>query len=322
MTATSLLQAALLAKQNGEDKKAGLLFTFAKQSPLLSAIPFVDIQGDSTAWTRTTSLGTVAFRGQNQGYTPNNGSVEELTVRLKAIGGEIDVDNMQVVTRGMGARTDWEMMKAAAMAQSVGYHIIKGSLNTGGGMTATPYAWDGLQAQYGGGNGSTAVSTAGVNSNQILLNTGGAGLSIASLDEAIQKVDNPTHLLMPKKQVINITSYLRSSTSINTGRDEFGRLVTSYNGLPILHADINGDTAGLAYDENNSSSTSIYVLNLSPQATHMVQSAGGMQVTDLGQIDASPTWRTRMEWFAGFVSAMGPRDVCRLYGITNVIAIA
>ncbi len=322
MAALTLVEAARLAANNGEDKRAGFLMTFAERSPLLAATPIEQIQGSAMAFTRSASLGSVAFRGVNQTYTPNNGATEELKYSLKAVGGEIDVDTMIVATGGTTARTTHEMMKAAAMAQSIGYHMVKGSLTTQGGATATPYAWDGLQAQYGGGFGSTAVSDTGPNAGQILLNTGGAGLSIASLDEAIQLVDNPTHLLMPKKQAINITSYLRNSASIQTSRDEFGRIVQTYNGLPILHADINGDTAALAYDENNSTSTSIYVLSLRPEACHLIEGGGGMSVNDLGMIDSAPVWRTRLEWFLGFVPTMGPRDVARLYGITNVIAIA
>lgn len=320
--AVSLYQSALIAQNNGEFKKAGILQTFAQASPLLGAIPLVNVQGNSFAWTRTANLGSVQFRAVNGSYSEAAGSVETRTVALKIIGGDLDVDRFLVQTHGGEVRSAHETMKATLLAQTIAYQMIKGSTTAAGGATADANGFDGLQVRYGGGF-SVAVVDAGENADQIILNSGGAAMSIKSLDEAIQAVDNPTHLLMAKKQKVNMTAFLRNSSSISTSRDEFGRIITSYAGLPILEADALGTSTGLqglGYNENANSTTSVYVLSASDMGLQMVQN-GGIDVRDLGEQDTKPVYRTRVEWYCNLVD-IHPRCVARLYGCTDATAIA
>lgn len=321
--AVSLYQSALIAQNNGEFKKAGILSTFAEASPLLGAMPMVTVQGNSFAWTREANLGAVQFRALNGSYSEAAGSVETRSVALKIIGGDLDVDRYLVQTHGPDVRSAHETMKAKLLAQTIAYQIIKGSTTAAGGATADPNGFDGLQVRYGGGFGGTAVVDAGENADQIILNSGGAALSIKSLDEAIQAVDNPTHLLMAKKTKVNMTAFMRNASSLATSRDEFGRIITTYAGLPILEADVLGTSTGLqglGFNENNTSSTSIYVLSASDMGLQMVQN-GGIDVRDLGEQDSKPVFRTRVEWYCNVVD-IHPRCVARLYGITDATAIA
>lgn len=321
--AVSLYQSALIAQNNGEFKKAGILSTFAEASPLLAAMPMVSVQGNSFAWTREAGLGSVQFRAVNGSYTEGAGTVETRTVPLKIIGGDLDVDRYLVQTHGQEIRSAHETMKAKLLAQRIAYEIVKGSVTAAGGATADVNGFDGLQVRYGGGFGANAVVDGGENADQIIQNSGGAALSIKSLDEAIQAVDNPTHLLMAKKTKVNMTAFMRSSASLATSRDEFGRIITTYAGLPILEADILGTSTGLqglGFNENNDSSTSIYVLSATDMGLQMVQN-GVIEVRDLGEQDSKPVFRTRVEWYCNVVD-IHPRCVARLYDISDATAIA
>lgn len=323
--AVSLYQSALIAQNNGEFKKAGILQTFAQASPLLAAMPLVSIAGNSYAWTREANLGSVGFRAVNGALAEGAGSVETRSVALKIIGGDLDVDNFLIQAHGPATRSAHETMKATLLAQTVAYQIIKGSTTAAGGATADANGFDGLQARYGGGFSTTAVVDGGENADQIIQNltSSSGGLSISKLDELIQSVDNPSHLLMGKKVKVWLTNYLRNSSSISTSRDEFGRIITSYAGLPILEADVLGTSTGLqqlGFNENNDSSTSVYCLSLSDMGLHMVQN-GGVQVRDLGEQDSKPVYRTRVEWYCNVVDAH-PRCVARLYDVQDVAAQA
>lgn len=321
--AVSMYEGALLAAQRGESGRAGVMMTFARTSPLLNAIPRISIAGNAYHWKREVSLGTNATRGVNGSYTESTGQTEDRVIPLKIMGGDLDVDNFLIATGGPGVRAQKEEAKAADLAQRIAYHMIKGSTTTAGGATADAHGMDGLQVRYGGGFATTAVVDGGENAGQILLNAGGAALSMRSLDEAIQLTENPTHLLMPKKQRLNITGFLRSSSAVQMVKDEFGRIVTTYNGLPILDADVLGTVSGLeqlGYNENNNSSTSIYVLNLSDDGLALLQN-DDPRVTNLGEQDTKPVWRTRVEWYC-HVADMHPRCVTRLYSITDLVAVA
>lgn len=320
--AVSLYQSALIAQNNGEFKKAGILSTFA-EVPLLGAMPLVSIQGNSFAWTREANLGNVQFRGVNGSYTEGAGSVETRSVPLKIIGGDLDIDRYLVQTHGPEVRSAHETMKAKLLAQTIAYQVIKGSVTAAGGATADVNGFDGLQVRFGGGFGGVAVVDAGENADQIMSN-GAAALSMRNLDDAIQSVDNPTHLLMSKKMKVNITALLRSSASLATSRDEFGRIVTTYAGLPIIEADVLGTSTGLqslGFNEGASSNTtSIYALSMTDMGLCMVQN-GGIDVRDLGEQNSKPVFRTRVEWYCNLVD-LHPRCVARLHNITDAAAVA
>lgn len=321
--AVSLYQSALTAEANGEFKKAGVLKTFAETSPLLNAIPMVPVQGSAFAWTRQVSLGSAGFRAVNGSYSESTGAVETRTVAMKIIGGDLDVDEFLVQAHGPAHRAMQEQAKAALIAQTISYQIIKGSATVAGGATADANGFDGLQVRYGGGFGSTAVVDDGENAGQIIQNSGGGALSMRSLDEAIQLVENPTHLLMAKKMRVNIQAYLRGSTAVQMVKDDFGRLVTTYNGLPILDADQLGTVSGLeqlGFNENNDSSTSIYCLSLTDMGLCM-PTLGGVQVRDLGEQNSKAVRRTRVELY-GNIADIHPRCVARLYDISDLVAVA
>lgn len=321
--AVNLLEQARIAANNGEDKRAGIIMTFAEQSQLLAAIPTVSIMGDAKSWRKEASLGSVAARAVNEGYTESHGETELVAEPLKLYGGDLDVDNFIVSTGGPEARTTQEMMKAKAMARQIGYDLVKGSTTTAGGATANPKSINGLQARYGGGFGGTAVSTAGPTAGQLLANNGASdALSISRLDRAIMLVDNPTHLLMPKVLTVHMKTFLRSSASMSYTEDAFGRRIDTYNGIPILWADQNGDQASIAFDEGASSNrASIYVLSLGQDSLSLIQSGGGVRVADLGEQHSKPVWRTRVEWYIGLAD-MFPRAVARLHQIADIPAVA
>jgi hypothetical protein len=317
--ALTLIQSAQLAANNGEFKRAGVLTTFARSSPLLAAMPMVQVAGNSYAWTREVSLGSVGFRAVNGVLAESAGATEQRSVGLKIIGGDLDVDNFLVQSHGPTIRSAHEEMKAALLAQTISHQIIKGR------TSSDVNGFDGLQSRYGGGFGGSVAVDAGENAGQIILNNAtGAALSIKNLDEAITLVENPTHLLMSRMMKVLLTAYLRNSSSISTSRDEFGRIITSYAGLPILEADQLGITSGLeqlAFNEGSSSNTtSIYVLSMSDMGLFMATN-GGVTVRDLGELNTKPCFRTRVEMYANLVDAH-PRCVARVAHITNATVVA
>ena len=322
--AVSLYQSALTAEANGQYKKAGVIKTFVDTSPLLAAMPMLPIMGNSFAWTRQVALGSAGTRAVNGSFTESAGQVENRSVGLKIIGGDLDVDQFLLATHGPEHRAIQEQAKAALIAQTISWQIIKGSVTAAGGATADANGIDGLQVRYGGGFGGTAVVDGGENAAQILLN-GGAGdaLSLRDLDTAIQATENPTHLLMAKKMRVNITAKLRGAASLATSRDEYGRIVTTYNGIPIIDADVLGTVSGLeqlGFNEGASSNrSSIYVLSLSDMGLAMVTN-GGVQVRDLGEQNAKAVQRTRVEMYCN-IADMHPRCVARLYNIADVVAV-
>lgn len=320
MVSTILDQANISA--GVDDVRSGLIESFASGSALLRAMPVVTIQGNSYSYRREVSIPTSGWRSVNEPLSESTGRVEKRTENLKILGLDLDVDNFIVETGGAEQRTVQEMLAAKSMGQKVGLSLIKGAIVTAQGATGDAESFDGLQARYGGGFGSTAVVTTGENSGQLLANNGASdALSIAKLDEGIMKVEGATHLVMPKKMRINMKTLLRNSASMSMSEDQFGNPVEMYGKLAILDADELGNEAGIAFDENNDTTCSIYVARLAEDGLHLIQSSSGIRVKDLGEQDSKPVWRTRLEWYLGMVDAH-KRCVCRIYNIADLAAVA
>jgi hypothetical protein len=308
--ALTLVEAAKL--RSGDVIRSAIIELFARSSDLLQVIPFNNIAGNAYQYTQEQTLPGVGFRGVNEGFTESTGVLNPLTEPLMIAGGDLDVDRFIVRTQGQDQRSVQEAMKVKALSLRITKTFIKGDHQT------SPREFDGLQARLVGNQIVEAGST-----------NGGDALSLLKLDEAIDAVDNPTHLLMNKALRRRLTAAARSTTVggyITYTQDAFGRKLSAYNDLPILLADKDeNDSDILGFTEvgsggSTATATSIYVLSLDETKISGIQN-GDIDVRDLGELDDLPVFRTRVEWYMSFVVLHG-RAAARLRGISNAAVVA
>jgi len=153
-------------------------------------------------------------------------------------------------------------------------------------------------------------------------------LSLAKLDQLIDSVANPTHLVMNKTMRRLLTAAARLTTVggfITYTLDEFGVQMATYGGLPILIADVdNLDAQILPFTEANpgggtAASTSIYCVSIGDGKLTGLEN-GGIDVRDLGELEAKPAFRTRVEWYSGIALFHG-KAVARLHGIKSAAVV-
>lgn len=308
--AMTLLEASKL--NPGEVVRNGVIEMFARNSDILAALPFMDVQGGSYAYNQEGQLPGVAFRGVNEAYSESVGVLNPQVEVLRIAGGDLDVDKAILAMHGEQVRTTHEAAKVKALALYLTKKIIKGD------STSDVREFDGLQNRITGSQLIAAGST-----------NGGDPLSLAKLDEAIDAVDNPTHLIMSKAMRRRLSAAARSSSVggyITYTTDAFGRKITNYNDLPILIADYDDDGARiLDFNEvgpggSTATATSIYVVSFGDNMLTGLQN-GVMQVNDLGELDSKPVKRTRVEWYVGLAALHG-RCAARLWGISNAAVTA
>ncbi len=308
--ALTLIEAA--KRGQGTEVQKAVVQIYALSSPILTVMPFRTIPGNALRYNQEKTLPGVAFRGINEGFTASTGILNPVTEALTIAGGDIEIDNFIIKTEGPGSRSVHEAMKIKALAEDWQRAFVKGDTAT------TPKEFDGLQVRITG--------------NQLLANgatSGGDALSLAKLDEMIDSVLSPTHLIMNKSQARRITQAARTTTVggyVNYEPDEFGRRIMTYNDLPILKLEdaAGGDTV-LPYDESNpggggAASTSIYCVSLGDGMLTGIEN-GGMDVRDLGEGETTPTLKTRIEWYSG-ITIMHGRAAGRLWGIKDAAAVA
>lgn len=303
--ALTLLEAA--KQLRGETVRQSIIELFAQSTDLLRILPFTNIAGNAYRYNLEDTLPGIAFRGVNQGFTESTGVINPQVEALVIAGGDLDVDRFIVQTMGEERRATEEAMKVKSLSHEISHTVIKGDSET------DVRQFDGLQKRLTGSQLIAAGST-----------SGGDVLSLAKLDELIDAVDDPTHLLMSKAMRRRLTAAARNTSVggfITYSKDEFGRQVTMYNDLPILIADKNGDKhASLAFNEANPGGgtavgTSIYCLSAGENRLSGIQN-GTMDVRDLGEIEEKPVYRTRVEWYCGLLLEHS-RAAGRLWGVKD-----
>jgi hypothetical protein len=316
--AVTLLEAAKVAFNNGETKRAGIIATFARASAWLAAIPFRSIPGNSYAYNQEGILPGVAFRGINEGYTPSAGVINPAAEALRVAGGDLNVDPALVRMFGSEVRTTQETLKTKALSASITNKLIKGDSST------EPREFDGLQKR---------IPTTGTQFVSAGTTDGGDPLSLFKLDQLIGLVSGPNkQLWMPKTLIQRITQAARNyqvGGFVMWTPDSFGRQIPNYNGVPMVEPYPENDgTEPLAFDEQGdlggtpggSTSTSIYCVSLGDGYMSGIQN-GVMDVRDLGEDNDTPVLTTRVEWLVSIV-VEHPRAVARYGGISNAAVAA
>lgn len=303
--ALTLVEAA--KKERGDMLRRSIIQLYAMNVDIGRVLPMTDIEGNAYRYSREDTLPGIGFRGVNEGYTESVGVLNPETEGLVIAGGDLDVDKFIIDTMGEDQRSVHEAMKVKALAHKFGQVFIKGD------STTNTKEYDGLQRRLTGDQKIAAGST-----------SGGDALSLAKLDELIDAVDSPTHLLMSKAMRRRLTAAARDTSIggfITWEKDEFGRQIAVYNDLPILLSDRNGNAfPTLAFDEANPGGgsnvgTSIYCLELGESRLSGIQN-GGIDVRDLGELESKPVFRTRVEWYMSILLEH-PRAAARLWGIKD-----
>lgn len=300
--ALTLLEAAKL--NTGDVYKAGVLKKYAETSEILRLLPFESINGNSLRYNVEETLPGVGFRGVNGSYTESTGIINPKVESLTIAGGDLDVDKFIVDTMGADQRSVHEAMKIKALALAWTKTFIKGD------SESDPMTFDGLQKRI---NGDALIAN----------HASGAGLSLAKLDEAIDAVDGANAILMSKAMRRRLTVAARTTAvggNIGYTIDEFGRQVTTYNDLPIVIVEKDNENVDILGFTETGSTTSIYVVAFGEGMVSGLQN-GGMDVRDLGELEAKPALRTRIEWYSGF-GVFAPRSAARLKNITDAAVTA
>lgn len=306
----TVLEASKL--ETGNVHKQAIMEFYSGSSDILLNLPFENITGGAMQYDLEDTLPGVGFRGVNEAYAESVGVLNPQIEALKIAGGDLDVDNFIITTRGPRIRAVHEQMKTRALALKWTRTFIKGD------SSSSVKEFDGLQTRLVGGQLIDAGAT-----------SGGDALSLLILDQLIDQVTEPTNLIMSKAMARKFAAAARTTSvsgQINWLPNQLGNRIMFYNGLPILVVDVdNTGTAILPFTEANpgggsAASTSIYCSSFTPLGVQGLQN-GGMDVRDLGEQDSKSVKRTRVEWFNSFGIFNG-RGAARLQGIKDAAITA
>jgi hypothetical protein len=285
---------------------------YAKTSDILEVMPFKTVKGPYQYQVEGTLPG-IAFRGVNSSYTSDT-SVENPQVEpLFISGGDADVD-MFLLALDESRRARETNKKLKNQARVITNAVLKGD------NSASPLQFDGLQRRLKSTGSQFFTNNAAA---------GGGALSLAMLDAAIDQCQEPTHIIMNRDLRTKFNAAIRNQTlagNMRLDKDSFGRPQMTYNGLPLLVGyEAGPDAKILPFTEvatggGGAVTSSLYVVSFGEGNVCGIQLAPP-RVADLGEIQASPVKRVRVEWYNGMVLE-NPYAASRLSSITNAAIVA
>jgi hypothetical protein len=313
--AVTLAQAALLSEN---DLQRGVIETFVIESAVLDRIPLLEIEGNAYAYNEEATLPGVEFRAVNSAYAESTGTVNPKTETLVILGGDADVDTFIAQTRSN--LNDQRAIQTRMKVKSAVYKFQDAFIN--GDTAVDANSLDGLKKRTTGAQ----IIDAATNGLPVIGSTDADRFAFMDkLDELIAAVGapGPDALYMNRQIRQKISSSARRSLVYTQEQDDFGRSVGFYNGIPIIDIGTRADgTQIIPQTETQGTSnvaSSIYAVKFGEDegdggVTGLTN--GGVQVKDLGEIDAKPVFRTRIEFFCG-LAVFGGKAAARLRGVLN-----
>lgn len=288
--ALSLLDSAKLTQ---DMLQKGVIETLVRSSAVLELLPFMEVVGNAYGYNQVSALPAVGFRDVNVGYTEASATFSYKTDKLVMLGGDVDVDKFIAETRGNinDQRAIQTELKAKSIAETYTNQFFYGD------SAVQTLGFDGLAKRLASPHDISVAD--GVN----------GALTLADLNALIDQVPYGADVLYMSRSARRIVmNLLQSSTHyLEMGSDAFGQPVTMYAGVPIrVVEDGIMPQQSLAYE--------IFAVKFGAESGVSGLQNGGVRVTDIGELETKPCYRTRIEWYVG-LACFNPNMIARLKGI-------
>lgn len=298
--------------------KKGIYDTVIKFSPILSRIPQIDVEGKSILYNIESSMAGASWYNPGDTWTESVAVPIQRTTSLKILGQDADVDTFMNQTRSN--INDQMALAIKGKAKAIAHEFEKQFMV--GGTTSTPdgKSFDGvfeLVAQ----NETTANQTtsdldgAGDNVHILSTNSESGALTLGDLDELrdLIKPGSPDAYVTGRRGRRRIGQLARASGSVmRETQDSLGRMVTEYDGIPILVNDWTPEniqdatthvitTTSYGYGTARASgydNSVILAAKFGVDDFYVIQN-GGVVTEEIGTLETKDAVRTRLKWYVG-----------------------
>ena len=291
------LTLAEAAKLSNDIVLQGVIETIVLDSPILQALPFIEITGNGLTYNRENTNPAATFFNVGDTWTEATPTFSQITATLSIVGGDADIDNFLLTTRNnvQDLQAAIIRLKAKAVQQKFEDTFVNGD------TAVDAKSFDGIDKLTTGGQ----IATMGAN---------GATMTLAKLDEVIDLVKGgqPAMLLMSKRSRRTLNNLARTTGSfLQTDRNEFGQMVQFYDGVPVGVSDYISDakTVGTSTD-----CSTVYAMQMGEGALAGLTAPGGLQVETIGSLETKDATRTRVKWYVS-TALFNTIKVAKLIGV-------
>ncbi len=287
------------AKLSLDMLQRGVVETIISESPVLSVLPFLTVEGNSFKYNQENTLGGAAFYAVDGTWSESSSAFTSKTASLAILGGDADVDNFLQRTRSnlQDQRAVQTQLKAKSVARKFEDTFITGD------TAVDANAFDGIRKQTAAGQTVTVA-------------TNGGPLTLSLLDQAMDLIPGtkPTLLMMSRRTRRKLKGLLQSSAHyVERGEASFGRQVMLYDGVPVEISDYQPDTETQGTDNATSS---LYAIYFDEGDGVVGLQNGGLEVLDVGQLQTKDATRVRIRWYVS-IAILRDSALARIKGINN-----
>jgi hypothetical protein len=305
------------AKYSQNDLQRGVIETFVIEANVLDRLPLLTVEGNAYAYNEELTLPGIEFRAVNSAYAESTGTINPKTEGLVILGGDADVDTFLVKTRGN--LNDLRAAATRGKVKAANYKFQDAFINGDTGVDANSF--DGLKKRL---IGAQTIFTATNGMPVIGADDAARHSFLDQLDRLLAMVPGADALYMNAGILAKIKGSARRLTIFDQSIDDFGRKISTYQGVALI--DIGQTAAGVDIIPQTETqgtavgtSTSIYAVKFGRDESDRGVTGltnGGIDVRDLGEQDAKPVFRTRIEFFCG-LGVFGSKAAARLTGVLN-----
>lgn len=265
---------------------------FRRSSLLLDRLTFDNAispgTGGSTltyGYTQLKTPSTAAVRAINSEYTANEAKREKKTTQAIIMGGSFEVDRVIQDTSGAIDELVFQAdEKIKATANFFTHCVINGTTASSAGAGKATGTFDGLNKLL---QDSSTEYTATADLSTSANVTANYNQFLDELDEFISGLDGmPDMLLMNRKMLSKLRGIARRAGYYESTKDDFGRVVETYNGIALMDAgeyydgsktvDIVADTAA---GSDTFGTSDIYAVKFGLDAFHGISPTGTKVIT-------------------------------------------
>lgn len=265
---------------------------FRRSSLLLDRLTFDNAispgTGGSTlvyGYTQLKTPSTAAVRAINSEYTANEAKRVKKTTQAIIMGGAFEVDRVIQDTSGAIDELVFQAdEKIKATANFFTNCVINGTTTGAAGAGKATGTFDGLDKLLAGSS-TEYPATADLSTSENI--TANYNQFLDELDEFISCLDGmPDMLIMNRKMLSKLRGIARRAGYYESTKDDFGRVVETYNGIALMDAgefydgantvDIVADTAASA---SNFGTSDIYAVKFGLDAFHGISPTGTKVIT-------------------------------------------
>jgi len=213
---------------------------------------------------------TAAVRTVNSEYAPGEAKKEKKTTNAVIMGGSFQVDRVLQNTSGAADELAFQAeQKIKATANFFHNAVINGDSDNG--------TFDGLKKLLAGTENEITSETSLTTSAEMDANY---NAFLDEMDALVAAVDGATLLLMNAAMLIKVRSIARRAGYYERTKDDFGRVVETYAGIPMIDM-------GKYYDgadskdvvETTGGKTAIYAVSLGLDGFHGISPQGNGVIT-------------------------------------------